>query len=323
MLHSILSTQLVTALALTLAADEPRIQAPQHGEVTPARVVVVGASVSAGFGLSRELEANCTLTPFLRDALLSDAVKLHNLADSTLFLDPLNRARQQLESARELAPDFILGGDLPFWFGYGALPGPEARLARLERGLALLDELPCPIVIGDFPDMSPALGGSSPMNFGRPILMPEQVPSPEELERLNARLRAWAAERDDVHVFAMSAFVARLRDDEPLEVRGVRVAGEEKSALLQSDLLHPTVRGSALFTLLLLDEAVKSGLLREEEVRWDLEHLDAAAWEHTRAARDKKSERRRRREERKRKLEEREKHKQDEGRQEASGRRAA
>ena len=307
------------ALALLLAvtsgetSDAPETAAP--------RVAIVGASVSAGFGLSRELEADCDLTPFVRAALVRDHGEIANLGDGMLFLDPVKGAREQLEAATALEPDLLLAGDLAFWFGYGTARDTQARLARLERGLALLEELPCPIVLGDFPDMSPALQGSSPLNLGKPILRPEQVPSRDELVALNEHLHAWAAEHEHVHVFGMSGFVQRLHDDEVFELRGIEVAAEEKAGLLQSDLLHPTVRGSALFTLLVLDHAVKAGLLDEAHVRWELEPVEQGAWEHTRAEREKKQERRRRREERKRKLEERKREK--EGSQPGEEREAA
>ena len=67
----------------------------------------------------------------------------------------------------------------------------------------------------------------------------------------------------------------------------------------------PSVKGTAVFTLLLLDHLVQDGVLQAEDVEWDLEKIEAAAWEATRPAREKLQQRRQRREERKRKLEER------------------
>ncbi|MCB9914981.1 MAG: SGNH/GDSL hydrolase family protein [Planctomycetes bacterium] len=282
--------------------------APAADAPPPLRLAIVGASVSDGFGLSRELEVACRLTPFLDGALLRPHVASTNLGDGMFFLDPLAKGREQLRAAREAKPDVLVAADFLFWFGYGDVRGgDDARLALLERGLALLDDRPCPVLVGDFPDMSPALKGSSPLMMGRPILTPSQLPSRAALERLNARLHAWADAREDVHVFAMSSFAAQLRDERPFELRGLRIEAADKPALLQSDLLHPTVKGSALFTLLVLDRLVQDGVLKAEDVDWSLERVEQAAWKATEAERAEVRERKARREERKRELEERRK----------------
>lgn len=298
---------MILSLALVLC-QSPESLAPLSEDTPrePARIAVVGASASRGFGLSLELEVDCSLSPFLDAALTLPHEELLNLSDGMMFRDPDGKGVEQLEAAASFEPTLLVAADYPFWFGYGGWNSSlEVRLERLDRGLAMLERFECPVLIGDFPDMSHAARGSSPLTGGKPIISASQIPSPEHLVALNERLHAWAKGRDNVHVFPMSSFAAKLRDPDPLEVRGNEIAAADKPGLLQADLLHPSVKGTALFTLLVLDQLVKDGVLEEEDVEWDLEQIEAAAWEATQPAREKLQERRRRREERKRKLEER------------------
>ncbi len=303
MLHSLLLLALLAPLADT---NEAELASPKPA---PQRIAIIGASVSYGFGLSLELEVNCMLTPFVDAALLLPQEETLNLSDGSMFMGPISRGQDQLERALDATPTVILGGDFPFWFGYGS-GNLEGRMQRLERGLKLLEQVEGHILLGDFPDMSPAVNGSCALMGGGPIIHASQIPSVEEQAKLNERLREWATGRENVHLFAMSSFVQSLTSPEPLEIRGNVIDVEAKQLLLQADLLHPTVKGTALFTILMFDKLVQDGVFKEDQVEWDLGRLEAAAWEATQAERDKRAEKRRRREERKRKLEERKRAKQ-------------
>lgn len=284
-------------------APAPAAEAPA---LPPARIAVVGASASRGWGLSLELEVDSSISPFLDAALTLPHEELLNLSDGLMFMNPEGTGREQLEAALAFEPTLLIAADYAFWFGYGGFNSPlEERLDRLDRGLKRLESFECPVLIGDFPDMSPAAAGSSPLRAGKPIIDARQIPSPEHLVALNERLRSWAKGRANIHLFPMSSFAERLRDAQPLKLRAGEVAAADKPGLLQEDLLHPTVKGTAVFTLLLLDQLVQDGVLSEQDVEWDLTKVEAAAWEATRAERDKLRRRRERREERKRELEER------------------
>jgi hypothetical protein len=233
---------LLTLALLACQSPAELPAAPEAAALPLARVAVVGASASRGFGLSLELEVDCSLSPFLDAALKLPHEELLNLSDGMMFSDPSSKGGEQLDEAAAFVPSLLIAADFPFWFGYGGWNSPlEQRLARLDRGLRLLERFECPVLIGDFPDMSHAAQGSSPLTGGRPIIDAAQIPSPDHLVALNERLRGWAEGRANVHVFPMSSFAARLRDAEAFEVRGNRIEAADKPALLQADLLHPSV----------------------------------------------------------------------------------
>src|SRR4030095_16007147 len=77
-----------------------------------------------------------------------------------------------------------------------------ARRARFEHGLALLDRLPCPIVVGDLPDVHGAAAR---------MISPRQIPPVAILERWNAVRPAWAKARPRVRVFPLRELVADMK----------------------------------------------------------------------------------------------------------------
>ena len=138
----------------------------------------------------------------------------------------------------------MIGIDFLFWFCYGSIGiearpmrTPEARMAMLEEGLRLLDQVVAakiPLVIGDIPDMSDAEGR---------ILQRGQVPPESVRLEANRRIKAWVASRPTVELFSLDGLQTLLSSNDPIEVDGVRLDEDERSRLLQSDRLHPTVGG--------------------------------------------------------------------------------
>lgn len=306
MLQLVLALAALASPALTPQSSQGTPATPTAtADPEPARIAIIGASVSNGFGLSEELEVNCTLTPFIDAALKLPHGEISNVADGFMFQDPRESGAKQLEQALAKQPTILIAADFPFWFGYGTLSSIEMRMKRLEDGLALMERVDCPLLIGDFPDMSAAINGKSPLAGGGPIIGRHQIPVPEQLEKLNARLHEWAEGRENVHLFQMARFAREIRTAEPLEIRGNSVTAEQKQQLLQTDLLHTKVRGTALLTVMIFDQLVTDGVLEEEDVEWELQAIEAGVHEATKPARDKRRARRERREERKRELEER------------------
>jgi hypothetical protein len=155
--------------------------------------------------------------------------------------------------------------DFLFWFGYGTinaegkpLASEDERLALLERGLELLEDFECPIVVGDFPDMSDSIGL---------MLLESQVPEEATLERLNARLRAWAAERKNVAVLPLAHGVETLRSGEAFTLGKLSYPEQSTERLLQSDHLHPTLEGLVLIAHLVGQALTEIGAAREQDFR--------------------------------------------------------
>lgn len=254
---------LLTALAPLVVHQD---SAPGPATSTLERVVVLGASGSAGFDLETELAL----------ALEASITRVHgpvrSQADEYFFSRPLQAGPGQVEQALEAEPTLVVALDFLFWFGYGRagadgapLASEEGRLALLEKGLACLAELECPLVVADFPDMSGAIGK---------MLAQEQVPAPETLARLSKRVREWAAERGQTIVLPLADIVRQVTSEQ-----AVRIGRHEFRAgtrLLQSDQLHPTVEGLAALAQLVADELVRARLAAEADFTFEFPAVLAA-----------------------------------------------
>ena len=310
------------ALLSLLAPVVPQSPAPAP-EPLLARVAVVGASVSGGFDLRRTYGVDLDLARVLCAALEEEA-DVRVFADTFLFSQPLPRGEKLVAAAAEMDPTLVIALDLPFWFGYGDGLSPERRLELLDLGLALIERLDAPVVVGDFPDMRAAT--EVPSAFGFPILSKGQVPAPETLEKLNARLAAWVAEDDSRVLVSLDRFHRALREGGEVSVRGNTWGGDDLAKLLLEDQLHPSVEGDIALVLLALDRVAKAGLgLAEDRVVWDAEEVRARLDEATAPEREEAAERERRREERRRQREKEEREEEEQGRapRDASGAAAA
>ncbi len=266
---------------------------PQEGQEAPPaphvleRVVVIGASASAGFMLPHGLS----------DALEATIVREHEPIASSpntlFFLNPLVYGPKEIAEALEAEPTLVVAVDFLFWFGYGLtnaegkpLGSEEERLALLEEGLALIAVLDCPVIVGDFPDCSHAIGT---------MLFEPQVPSPESLAALNARLTAWAKDRPNVILLPFASLVASILETRtrvsgtlgkgktlrlkiPKAGAGVTL-GDWKyepgayELLMQPDDLHPTIEGLAVIAHFVARSLVERGLAPATEFDLDRESV--------------------------------------------------
>jgi hypothetical protein len=226
------------------------------------RVVVLGASVSCGF------QAETDLARALAASRPGRAAGPRSHADTLLFLAAAEHGPEQVRRAAAEQPTLVVAVDFLFWFGYGStnaagglLVSEAERLALLERGLALLEPLRCPLVVADFPDVSAAVG--------RGMLVEAQLPAPETLRALSRRVREWARARPDTLVLPLSELVPALVRHEPVRIGRHLFAAE--ADLLQDDLLHPTLEGLVAIAQLVADELVRSGLAQEGDFDFELE----------------------------------------------------
>ena len=223
---------------------------PRRSEATPTtatphvafdRVAVIGASVTAGFMTSLEAAAGTTkermavnLADVVQQTLAAQTPVANSGGNLMFFANPSGIGTRLAKTAAAADPTLLVAIDFPFWFGYGDIGSPDEslRLKRLDEGLALLDQFKCSIVIGDFPDMSEAVGK---------MISRQQMPAQETLVKLNERIRAWAKERPRVALFPLEDLVTKLRSGQAITI-GAHTwpAGTD---MLQQDRLHPTVEG--------------------------------------------------------------------------------
>lgn len=270
-------------------APAPLVESSHTSEAVPGatpaaasifrEVVVLGASLSGGFGLQGELQTDFDLSRSLELAV--PGIEVQSLGNNFFFSDPGVLGAGQVRRAAELDASLVIALDFCFWYVYAPGDPCERRRRGLERCFALLDEIEAPLLLGDLLDATPALAGSSAFTGGRPVIRPWQIPDSDCLDELNERLYAWAAERENVHIFPIAAFFDDLDSPETLALRGNVYDEARKGTLMQRDLLHPNYRGLAAATLGALDGLASAGVIDSSSVQWDATQLEAAIWSTT------------------------------------------
>jgi len=286
----------LVALTLLLAPLQAQSPAPDPAAAAPAtlaRVVVIGASVSGGYGLVTELKASVRLGEVLACALPEGMGEITDLGDSYLFQDPREKGEKAVLEALEHDPTLVVAVDFLFWFGYRSWRPAATPERDLEDGLALLDRFHVPLVVGDFPDMTPALAGKGPLGF--PMLTPEMIPDEATRARLNVRVAEWAAARGDVVVVSMADMVGKMLAGEEIAVRGNVWPAGSMELLLQADLLHPSSEGVIALVVTILDRLVAARPeLAHLSVEWNAKELRARLMARTADERGERLERERR-----------------------------
>jgi hypothetical protein len=253
-------------LVLTAAWASP-VQAQEKAPW--ARIVIIGASVSRGFTAYEPFGGPKTrdyaLDRYLTAALLTPHEPPQNLANALFFMVPDDMGHAQIRQALTNRPTLIVGIDFLFWFCYGHGQTDQDRLAHFEKGLKLLEELDCPLIVGDIPDASAAINR---------MLSLREIPSPTARAAANRRLKEWAARHKQVTVVPLSEFMRTVNANKSLSVHGHTIAAGKTRALLQDDRLHPSRRGCAALAVSILDAfmAAHPGL-DAATVRWDPEEV--------------------------------------------------
>jgi hypothetical protein len=229
------------------------------------RIVVVGASASAGFVESEPLGGPNTarhyLSRYVDAALLAPHEPVRNLASTMFFLQPEVLGRQQINQALKAGPTLVVGLDFLFWFCYGEMSADAERLRRFEKGLTMLEAIESPLVVGDIPDASGAADD---------MLAPEQIPSAQVMASANRRLREWAATRSHVTVVPLSKFMRAAMANQAFTVHGQTLLEGQTQALLQRDRLHPSPLGCAVLALSVLEAGLSTGpAAGAADIRWN------------------------------------------------------
>jgi hypothetical protein len=183
-----------------------------------------------------------------------------------MFMNPEAFGPMQVASVTNSKPTLVIGVDFLFWFCYGDGSTDAERAQRFEQGLKLLEQIPCPLVVGDIPDASAAT------NTG--IISIDQVPSKTARLAANKRLHAWAAKHPQVTIVPLAEFMRATMANETIKVHdGILPAGKTRG-LMQADQLHPNPQGAAVLSLGILDAlAAKQKKFSAKNICWDMEKV--------------------------------------------------
>jgi hypothetical protein len=225
------------------------------------RIVMVGASATAGFTASEPLGGSNTpmyrLSRYVEAALTVAHEPVQNLGTAFFFLQPQLFAQQQIAQALTNKPTLIIGVDFLFWFCYGEGSTDKERLQRFDQGLKLLETIKCPLVVGDIPDASAAVNK---------MLRPDQMPSLKAIAAANQRLKEWAATREQVAIIGLSEFMRNATTNRAIKIRDYTLPDGQTRGLLQDDDLHASPSGCAVLALAVMDafQTTRSGVIAEE-----------------------------------------------------------
>lgn len=237
----------------SLAQVAPSPASPAAATTAPTkavRVAVIGASASAGFGcVMREKRGDgdyalgFRLIDMIRLACPELEIVSTDMSSGFFFLAPVKNGATAATRAADFKPDCVIALDFLFWYCYGddapsggRLNDEAERLEKLELGLKELERFEVPVLVGDLPDMSPAVGK---------MLAPAQMPAKETLAKANARFAEWAKGRANIRVLPLADMQRQLMEERALEIRGVRLESTKQAPLLQRDELHPAPHGMA------------------------------------------------------------------------------
>ncbi|MDR3458779.1 MAG: hypothetical protein P4N60_15120 [Verrucomicrobiae bacterium] len=246
---------IVLLQAVTFAAESPW-----------SRVVVIGASASGGFVLAEPFggtnTTNCKLHYYLDAALTTPHAPLKNFGTAMFFLSPDAMAVQEIQAVTNNRPTLVVAVDFLFWFCYGEQDSEAARAQHFEYGLKLLEQIPCPLIVGDIPD------ASSATNTG--IIGSEQVPGEPARRAANERLKKWAAAHPHVTIVPLAEFMRAVKSDEAIKLHNATLPAGSTRTLLQADGLHPTPRGAAVLSLGIWDAFIKAHpKISAKEINWN------------------------------------------------------
>ena len=242
------------------------------------KVVLVGASVSAGFTQSELFggpeTAGYRLKHYFDAAILDEHQPTEAFGSTFFFMNPEKSATELITKAQAAEPSLLVAVDFLFWFCYGEGLTAEQRLEMFEKGLKMLEKVDGPLVVGDIPYAASAVDR---------ILSKGQLPPKEIVDFCNARLKAWASRRDQTAIVPLSSFLEAAMADKPLAVQSQQWAEGTTRALLQDDHLHPSHHGCVGLTFFVLDAAIKANTsVSPECICWDLKKVHEEALEASR-----------------------------------------
>jgi len=249
-----------SALSALSAVGRPETPEVPEPSARLDRVVVVGASVSNGFG------SGLPFSTLLDVAIRPKHTPVENACRG--IQNPAVFGEMQLARALTHRPTLVIAVDFLFWFAHRTASHGEdeleLRLESLRAGLELLERFSCPLVIGDIPDMRTA---------DSKRLIPALIPTPEVRDALNTELRRWSRGKK-VLVVPLAEWVAVLQRGEWIIEASADGAHEEKiltaKEALQGDRLHPEPIGAIVLMHRILEAMVERFPRSASKIEFDI-----------------------------------------------------
>lgn len=203
------------------------------------RVAVIGASVADGLGLDADVGARTSFAELVHAGIKVPHESPIDLATPRAWVQFDSNLRQWTAGAVARKATLVIAPDVLWW---AAIAPPLERDGRMGRALNALERIEVPLLLGDLPDAA-HLAAALPTDFALPV---GNLPTPEELSALRARLESWAKPRTNVVIVPVARWHAAALAGQRIELRGNAFAADESKRLIQKDRLHPALDGSLL-----------------------------------------------------------------------------
>ena len=245
------------------------------------RVAVIGASVTAGFGLT---------TPPIKGDLGAYPINMKHIVEGMIevphdevayfgklafFARPDANGAVLIDELTAHDPSLVVAVDFLFWYAYGstrnASDPAQYRKDKFDRGLVHLEKITAPIILGNLPDMNNSISG---------MLSARQIPSVNTIRALNMRVEEWAKDKPNVFLVDFHRVVSNLLNNDQIQVFGHTWPAGSRSILLQPDMLHPTFEGTVGISLLIAEALGGAGLQTDLDALMDNAAAEARKQAH-------------------------------------------
>lgn len=212
------------------------------------RPVVIGASVSDGYEHTEKLGGPksdaLALDIYLQQITKLPAGTISNFSNRFCFVYPLGISHRQVSDAQETKPTVVIAVDQLFWQLYGNFASSEQRLITFKAALKKLDPVSCPLVIGNIPDASQAIGK---------MLSSSQVPNKETIQKANQILNQWVKNRKKTAIIDLASFMKLSLSNQEIKLKNITFPRGSTKTFLQTDMLHPTASGAKALSYAVID----------------------------------------------------------------------
>ena len=227
------------------------------------RVAVVGASVTAGWGVQTppikgDFGGYSINMQHIMDAMiLVPHEEVAYLGNAMFFTRPDKFGLELIEEISNYEPTLVVAVDYLFWFAYGNIDSPEKRIEKFTRGLSLLNNINAPLIVGNIPDVHKAIGK---------MLSASQVPTVETINTMNRMLRSWALLHPNATVLDVHGLYKSLLSDTKITMSTYTWPAGSQADLLQPDLLHTTLEGTVAAALAVADISELDGFETDPKI---------------------------------------------------------